>query len=81
MRGTNIKELPSSIGYLESLEALDLSYCSNFENFLEMEKTKFLKDLLVETAIKELSSSIGCLELLKTINLKYCSKFEKFPEI
>ena len=58
MRGTNIKELPSSIGYLESLEALDLSYCSNFENFLEMEKTKFLKDLLVETAIKEISSSI-----------------------
>ena len=81
MCGTNIKELPNSIGYLESLEALDLSYCSNFENFLEMEKTKFLKDLLVETAIKELSSSIGCLELLKTINLKYCSKFEKFPEI
>ena len=63
------------------LEALDLSYCSNFENFLEMEKTKFLKDLLIETAIKELSSSIRCLELLKTINLKYCSKFEKFPEI
>ena len=81
MHETNIKELPSSIGYLESLEALDLSNCSNFENFLEMEKTKFLKDLLVETAIKELSSSIGCLELLKTINLKYCSKFEKFPEI
>ena len=44
MRGTNIKELPSTIGYLKSLEALDLSYCSNFENFLEMEKTKFLKD-------------------------------------
>ena len=44
MCGTNIKELPSIIGYLESLEALDLSYGSNFENFLEMEKTKFLKD-------------------------------------
>ena len=58
MRGTNIKELPSSIGYLESLEALDLSNCSNFENFLEMEKTKFLKDLLVEIAIKELSSIV-----------------------
>ena len=77
MHGTNIKELPSNIGYLESLEALGLSYCSNFKNFLEMEKKKFLKDLLVEIAIKELPSSIGCLELVKTINLKYCSKFEK----
>ena len=67
MRGTNIKELPSIIGYLESLEALDLSYCSNFENFLEMEKTKFLKGLLVETAIKELSSSMKCLSIVQNL--------------
>ena len=30
---SGIKELPGSIGYLESLENLNLSYCSNFEKF------------------------------------------------
>ena len=33
---TGIKELPSSIGSLSSLEILDLSRCSKFEKFPEI---------------------------------------------
>ncbi|KAJ9705638.1 hypothetical protein PVL29_003622 [Vitis rotundifolia] len=37
LRKSGIKELPSSIGYLESLEILDLSRCSKFEKFPEIQ--------------------------------------------
>ena len=50
MCGTIIKEVLSNIRYLESL---DLSYCSNFENYPEMVKTKCLKFLLLEETTKQ----------------------------
>ena len=77
-----IKELPSSIGYLESLKALHLSGCSHFEKFPEMVKMKCLKEHHLDgTAIKELPSNIEYLESLESLHLSCCSHFEKFPEI
>ena len=80
---SRIKELPSSIGYLESLKILNLSYCSNFEKFLEIQGSmKHLRELsLKETAIKELPNNIGRLEALEILSFSGCSNFEKFPEI
>ena len=80
---TGIKELPSSIGSLSSLEILDLSGCSKFEKFPEIQgNMKCLRILyLDDTAIKELPSSISCLEALSDLYLRGCSNFEKFPEI
>ncbi|RVW31508.1 hypothetical protein CK203_113953 [Vitis vinifera] len=47
LNGSGIKELPDSIGYLESLEILDLSNCSKFEKFPEIRgNMKCLKRLL-----------------------------------
>ena len=80
---SGIKELPSSIGYLESLEILNLSYCSNFEKFPEIQGSmKHLRELsLKENDIKELPNSIGRLEALEILSFSGCSNFEKFPEI
>ena len=80
---TGIKELPSSIGSLSSLEILDLSGCSKFEKFPEIQgNMKCLRILDLDgTAIKELPSSISCLEALSRLSLRGCSNFEKFPEI
>ena len=54
--GTGIKELPSNIGSLTSLEILDLSKCSKFEKFpnilANMGHLRVLN--LSETRIKEL---------------------------
>ena len=80
---TGIKELPSSIGSLSSLEILNLSGCSKFEKFPEIQGyMKCLRILYLDgTAIKELPSSISCLEALSNLSLSGCSNFEKFPEI
>ncbi|KAL6316776.1 hypothetical protein AAG906_021076 [Vitis piasezkii] len=80
---TAIKELPGSIGCLESLENLDLSFCSNFEKFPEIHgNMKFLKNLSLRyTPIKELPNSIGCLQGLEILNLSGCSNLERLPEI
>ena len=79
---TGIKELPSNIGSLSSLEILDLSGCSKFEKFPEIQgNMKCLRILYLDgTAIKELPSSISCLEALSGLYLRDCSNFE-FPEI
>ena len=78
-----IKEVPSSIRYLTSLEILDFSLCWKFQKlpdiFANMKRLRKL--LLSGTKIKELPSSIGYLESLETIDVCDCSKFEKFPEI
>ncbi|KAL6311265.1 hypothetical protein AAG906_016232 [Vitis piasezkii] len=71
---SGIKELPSSIVYLSSLEVLNLS---NYKRNM-----KCLKELsLDKTAIKELPNSIGSLTSLKILSLRKCSKFEKFPDV
>ncbi|XP_034701738.1 disease resistance protein RPV1-like isoform X1 [Vitis riparia] len=79
---TAIKELPGSID-LESVESLDLSYCSKFEKFPENgANMKSLRELdLTHTAIKELPIGISNWESLRTLDLSKCSKFEKFPAI
>ena len=80
---TGIKELPSSIGSLSSLEILNLSGSSKFEKFPEIQgNMKCLSILYLDgTAIKELPSSISCLEALSDLSIRGCSNFEKFPEI
>ena len=80
---TGIKEVPSSIGYLTSLEILDFSRCWKFQKlpdiFANMKRLRML--FMRGTKIKELPSSIGYLESLEIIDVCECSKFEKFPEI
>ncbi|RVW66676.1 Protein PopC [Vitis vinifera] len=67
LKNTAIKDLPDSIGDLESLRRLDLSDCSKFEKFPE--KGGNMKSLwklsLKNTAIKDLPDSIGDLESLE----------------
>ncbi|RVW31544.1 Disease resistance-like protein CSA1 [Vitis vinifera] len=72
---SGIKELPSSIGYLELLEILDLSNCSEFEKFPEIQgNMKWLEELyLRNTAIKELPNSIGSLRALQKLYLENTS--------
>ena len=81
--GSRIKELPSIIGSLMSLEILDLSYCSQFEKFPDIfANMNHLRTLnLFESGIKELPNSIGSLESLESLELSNCSNFEIFPEI
>ena len=83
LNGTGIKEVPTSIGYLTSLEILDFSWCWKFQKlpdiFANMKRLRML--FMSGTKIKELPRSIGYLESLETISLRDCSKFEKFPEI
>ncbi|KAJ9676011.1 hypothetical protein PVL29_024811 [Vitis rotundifolia] len=80
---SGIKELPSSIGCLESLVILKLSHCSKFEKFPKIRGNMkcLLKLFLDETAIKELPNSIGPLTSLEILSLAYCSKFEKFSDV
>ncbi|XP_059594018.1 disease resistance protein RUN1 isoform X3 [Vitis vinifera] len=81
---SGIRELPSSIGSLISLETLDLSKCSKFEKFPDIffVNMRHLQSLwLSHSAIKELPTSIECLEALEMLFLDNCSNFEKFPEI
>ena len=82
LMNTAIKDLPDSIGSLESLVELDLSNCSKFEKFPE--KGGNMKRLgvlyLTNTAIKDLPDSIGSLDLVD-LDLSNCSQFEKFPEL
>ena len=81
--GTAIKELPISIGYLESMEYISLVNRSKFEKISEIQgNMKFSRSLdLQNTAIKEFPDSIGCLEALTRISVYGCSNLEKFPEI
>ncbi|RVW94486.1 putative disease resistance protein RPP1 [Vitis vinifera] len=81
--GLLLRNSPSSIRCLESLENLNLSYCSNFEKFPEIQwNMKFLKALyLTHTAIKELLNSFGCLQDLEILDLSGCSNLERLPEI
>ena len=52
--GTAIKELPSSIGYLESLETINLRDCSKFGKFPEIQagNMKCLKELKDPCALR-----------------------------
>ena len=60
---SGIRELPSSIGSLISLETLNLSKCSKFEKFPDIffVNMRHLKTLrLSDSGIKELPTSIEC---------------------
>ncbi|KAJ9697372.1 hypothetical protein PVL29_009268 [Vitis rotundifolia] len=81
---SGIRELPSSIGSLISLETLNLSKCSKFEKFSDIffVNMRHLKNLwLSDSGIKELPTSIECLEALEELLLDNCSNIEKLPEI
>jgi Leucine-rich repeat (LRR) protein len=60
LRGTGIKEVPSSIQFLTRLRHLDMSGCSKLESFPEITvPMKSLKILnLSKTGIKEIPSSL-----------------------
>ena len=80
LENTGIKELPSSIQYLTSLEFLNVSWCSKIQKlpdcFVKMRRLRGL-DMRV-TRVKELPSSIGYLESLESLNLLGSSHLEKF---
>ncbi|XP_034691609.1 disease resistance protein RUN1-like isoform X2 [Vitis riparia] len=81
---SGIRELPSSIGSLISLETLNLSKCSKFEKFPDIlfVNMRHLKRLeLSDSGIKELPTSILQLESLEFCYLDGCSNLEIFPEI
>ncbi|XP_050245511.1 disease resistance protein Roq1-like isoform X2 [Quercus robur] len=73
--------LPNTICCLKSLECLDLSGSSNFENLPEnLGNVKGLKMLLLDfTAIMELPSSIGGLIGLTSLTLRSCKKLVCLP--
>ncbi|XP_028965619.2 disease resistance-like protein DSC1 [Malus domestica] len=81
LRGSGIKELPSSIWKLKSLEGLDLTGCTRFYKFPEilepMEHLKFLR--LEGTAVEELPQSVGNLVGLQTLDLGRCEKLKVVP--
>ncbi|PRQ41878.1 putative leucine-rich repeat domain, L domain-containing protein [Rosa chinensis] len=74
--------LPNDICKLKSLERLDLSGCSSFTNFPEieepMEHLQYLN--LRGTKIEELPSSIGNLVGLKTLDLSDCTSLKLLPK-
>ncbi|XP_050245513.1 TMV resistance protein N-like isoform X4 [Quercus robur] len=73
--------LPNTICCLKSLECLDLSGSSNFENLPEnLGNVKGLKRLnLSGTAIKELPSSIECLPSLTSLDMHGCKNLVCLP--
>ena len=73
--------LPSTICSLTSLESLDLSRCSKFDNLPEnLGNVKGLKKLnLSATTIKELPSSIERLTNLTSLTLLKCYKLLCLP--
>ncbi|XP_050245512.1 disease resistance protein RPV1-like isoform X3 [Quercus robur] len=77
----NLVCLSNTICYLKSLECLDLSRSSNFENLPEnLGNVKGLKRLnLSGTAIKELPSSIECLPSLTSLVMHGCKNLVCFP--
>ena len=80
---TPIRELPSSIKYLTSLQLLELSECTIFKKFPDIIEGNLrkLRDLCLErTAIRELPSSIGHLEYLVALRLRF-SNLYNYPEI
>ncbi|TQE09537.1 hypothetical protein C1H46_004885 [Malus baccata] len=81
LRGSGIKELPSSICKLKSLEGLDLTGCTRFYKFPEiLEPVEHLKFLRLEgTAVEELPQSVGNLVGLQTLDLGRCEKLKVVP--
>ncbi|XP_075651922.1 uncharacterized protein LOC142622358 [Castanea sativa] len=77
----NLVCLPITICSLNSLECLDLSKCSNFDNLPEnLGNLKGLKQLdLSGTAIKEFPSSIEGLTTLTFLTLKHCKNLVCLP--
>ncbi|XP_050245499.1 disease resistance protein RPV1-like isoform X1 [Quercus robur] len=77
----NLVCLSNTICYLKSLECLDLSRSSNFENLPEnLGNVKGLKRLnLSGTAIKELPSSIECLPSLTSLVMHGCKNLVCLP--
>ncbi|XP_048429678.1 disease resistance protein RUN1-like [Pyrus x bretschneideri] len=81
LRGSGIKELPSSICKLKSLKRLNLTGCTRFYKFPEilepMEHLEFLR--LEGTAVEELPQSVGNLVGLQTLDLGRCKKLKVVP--
>ncbi|TQD97383.1 hypothetical protein C1H46_016962 [Malus baccata] len=75
-----LKSLPSSI-HMRSLQALNLSGCSNLEMFPEISEVmeELSKLYLDGTAIKELPSSINKLTGLPILDLRGCRELKSLP--
>ncbi|CAL8176450.1 unnamed protein product [Prunus armeniaca] len=78
---TRLVHLPPTICKLKSLPELDLTGCSEFEDFPEiLEPMKDMKFLSLKvTAVKELLSAIECLFSLIKIELTNCKRFTSLP--
>jgi Leucine-rich repeat (LRR) protein len=77
---TGIEELPSSIGYLVGVKALNLSGCTNLTNLPNsIHQLQHLKYLSLNgcIGIKELPSSIG--HLVKRLSLDNCTNLMNIP--
>ncbi|XP_024022075.1 disease resistance protein RPP5-like [Morus notabilis] len=77
---TGIKELPLSIGRLESLVQLSLRGCQRIKNLSAASFLRNIQDLnLSDLSIKQVPSSIGSLENLVQLSLRGCQHIKHLP--
>ncbi|KAH0935254.1 hypothetical protein HID58_012371 [Brassica napus] len=74
---SHLQIIPTTV-HLEALEVLNLSGCSELEDFPDFSPN--LKELyLAGTAIREMPASIGGLSRLVTLNLENCNRLQHLP--
>lgn len=81
LSGTEIEEMPASIGSLDKLEKLRLENCQSLKNLPSgICKLKSLKNLnLNGTSIEEIPSTIELLYDLNVFNIQDCKRLQTLP--
>ncbi|KAK8329561.1 hypothetical protein V6Z11_A11G329200 [Gossypium hirsutum] len=79
--GTNIKDLPSSIGNLRRLKVLNLKDCKSLKSLPIKIGMESLEKLILSgcTRLVYVHPSVGVLMRLKLLNLRGCKSLRSFP--